>query len=102
MAVTPPILYLIADHTFAGGDDPWLRRVGEIADAVAARGAAAPHIYLQLRAKDVGAADRPGLLGRALAAARRADFPVPTDSRRGSTPRLNQIAILRRAAVSEM
>ena len=35
-----------------------------------------PHIYLQLRAKDVGAADRPGLLGRALAAARRADFPV--------------------------
>ena len=76
MAVTPPILYVIADHTFAGGDDPWLRRVGEIADAVAARVASTPHIYLQLRAKDVGAADRPGLLGRALAAARRADFPV--------------------------
>jgi len=71
-----PILYLVADHAFAGTDQGWLRSIERVAAAVDTSAGPETTILFQLRVKDAGAGARTGLVARGLDAARPAGVPV--------------------------
>lgn len=71
-----PILYLVADHTFAGTDQGWLRSIERVAPAVDASAGPETTILFQLRVKDAASETRTSLIARGLGAARPAGVPV--------------------------
>ena len=71
-----PILYLVADHAFAGTDRGWLRSIERVAAAIGASAGPETTVLFQLRAKDVEPEARTGLVARGLDAARPAGVPI--------------------------
>ena len=76
MAIGRPVLYLIADRTFAGSDQGWLQNIKRIVSSIDTSANPETTILFQLRAKDVGKEERTTLVGKGLEATRPAGVPV--------------------------
>ncbi len=76
MAIGHPVLYLIADRTFAGSDQRWLQNIKRIVSSINPSADPGTTILFQLRAKNVGAEARTILVKKGLKAALPAEVPV--------------------------
>lgn len=76
MAIGRPVLYLIADRTFAGSDQGWLQNIKRIVSSIDTSANPETTILFQLRAKDVGKEERTTLVAKGLEATRPAGVPV--------------------------
>ena len=76
MAIGRPVLYLIADRTFAGSDQGWLQNIKRIVSSIDTSANPETTIIFQLRAKDVGKEERTTLVAKGLEATRPAGVPV--------------------------
>ena len=76
MAIGRPVLYLIADRTFAGSDQGWLQNIKRIVSSIDTSANPETTILFQLRAKDVGKEERTNLVAKGLEATRPAGVPV--------------------------
>ena len=76
MAIGRPVLYLIADRTFAGSDQGWLQNIERIVSSIDTSANPGTTILFQLRAKDVGKEERATLVAKGLEAAQPAGVPV--------------------------
>ena len=76
MAISCPVLYLIADRTFAGSDQGWLQNIKRIVSSIDTSANPETTILFQLRAKDVGKEERTTLVAKGLEATRPAGVPV--------------------------
>ena len=76
MAIGCPVLYLIADRTFAGSDQGWLENIKRIVSSIDTSANPETTILFQLRAKDVGKEERTTLVAKGLEATRPAGVPV--------------------------
>lgn len=76
MAIGRPVLYLIADRTFAGSDQGWLQNIERIVSSIDTSANPGTTILFQLRAKNVGKEERATLVAKGLEAAQPAGVPV--------------------------
>ena len=76
MAIGRPVLYLIADRTFAGSDQGWLQNIKRIVSSIDTSANPETTILFQLRANDVGKEERTTLVAKGLEATRPAGVPV--------------------------